>query len=186
MKIGVYFLFYVAMILELMIFIVEKEDAEQALLKENENLISSYLTQLSKPLKLAGPSDVMVNPRDKEQVVFSVSPIMQSQEQDSLHFVNPKGAFWKILPDTSLMGVVRLEVDGNKLPDNAKRDVVLECYTTRAAPSGLPSDVRDTVVTRLKKILGDNVRVRSNQFTVSVRRGGVVVHADLGQKKSND
>jgi hypothetical protein len=134
---------------------------------------------LTRPLKTTGPGSLTVGRKEQGTFIFTVSPLWSKSEQEKLRYAYTSGRFWTILPETTLVGVMKIQIDGSKLDDRNPNVIALQCMTYRSIPEELPLDVQDTLRVRAKRILGPDMEVISNEIKIPVKSGGKPVAPDL-------
>lgn len=197
MKIGIYFLFYVAMIMELLIFIVERDDAEESLRGLSDTIADSLAANYSSPLRITVRDTLEVpgHPARVTREIISVAGLWTREEWRDLRFhivvaepgmwqhTAPGGAMknapgWTGLArkDAGQIAAFTDERTGSGVLDlNVSKKlerVGVWCETRRHIPGYLPAPTRDRIHARLKEFLSggiDSLVVPSDTAWFSVR-----------------
>jgi hypothetical protein len=198
MKISLYFIFYIAMILELLLFILERDEAtEQHVqdLQQMHTLADSLAGEFSKPLQLNVPpvtntfafgsalQRVIGQMGESTRVVVSPIGLWSDLERQSVEYVvNDAGGrtVYREGGVTEEMGCVVNRATGNAVFSKVFDREGEYTYTVvsrvrRAVPGYYPSIVRDSVQAKLQRRLGDGLWVstdRAYPFTVVVKTEG--------------
>lgn len=197
MKISLYFIFYVAMILELLIFILERDEAADQHLRDVQEMLQlsdNLAAEFGKPLDLnvAPVTTAFVYPSvlqraighkaESTHVVLSPVGLWSGRERETVRFtiLDSLGT-----PVASAPGVWSGTLVQNPETGNAQLNAVFEregsyrffavCEVQRTVPGYYPDLVRDSVQTKLRRHLGEELTVRTGRpvpFTVVVRSGG--------------
>jgi hypothetical protein len=175
MRISIYFLFYVAMILELLIFIVDRDEAEQQIVKVH-NLVTMY----SQPLKILPPQQAQVGittfTRDGQRVeraqpdtVSLLIPIINlisepERKAVSYRVFDEQGN--SVLPYS-------LDAAGNCIVKRVfSRDgtyrFTVSAMVNRKVPDYLPQRIRHELESELSKIFGPTLAVPSDTITFQI------------------
>ncbi len=198
MKISLYFIFYIAMILELLLFILERDEAtEQHVqdLQQMHTLADSLAGEFSKPLQLNVPpvtnafafgrtlQRVIGQMGESTRVVVSPIGLWSDRERQSVEYVVMDAGGRTICQEgvvTEEMGCVVNRTTGNAVFSKVFDREGEYTYTVvsrvrRAVPEYYPSIVRDSVQAKLQRRLGDDLWVstdRAYPFTVVVKTEG--------------
>ncbi len=175
MKLSLYFLFYIAMILELLIFIVDRDLAEEKL-KESYGTFAQAQAQV---LHISGPQAVTVV-KGKESInPISVSGFWNDGEKKALwaiidsreyqkNAVDTSNRFEKLtlIPDTT-MGGFTLAILGNA---RGSADITISASLRRSL-LGFPPEVRTMVWKRVPvedRLGTDSVIVHGNSLNIRI------------------
>jgi len=184
MKIGIYFLFYVAMILELLIFIVDRDDAEDQLrytYREYATIDSLLAEQCKESLRLTCPAETNVplyvitrngNAYQKKtvtaRVTITVVGLWSDVERATVRY-------WMQEKGKSPVALRTDPVTGNAVFERAfEREGTYEFAVwgsvIRVLPDYLPVEVRNSVIKDLSRdnMLGPSLEVHSDQQTFRV------------------
>jgi hypothetical protein len=197
MKISLYFIFYVVMILELLIFIMDRDEATDQHLADLSDMI-----MLSENLahEFEQPLDINVPENSTAMIYGSSLQRALGRKGDSTHVIlSPLGLWSDAERQTvsfSVYDSTGTQVAGNggsgpfKLSVNRTTgDAVLStvlgregtyrftarCSVRRSVPGYYPSLVRDSVTTKLKRVLGSDMLVKTDHavpFTITVKGEG--------------
>ena len=197
MKFSLYFIFYVAMILELLIFILERDEAADQHLADVQDMItlSENLTrEFQKPL------DISVPPTTTSFVYSEALQKALGQKGESTHVVLSPVGLWSdverqhvefTLYDSAgrQVGVEARKnfgrLDRNPVTGDATFSALFEregihrftavCKVRRSIPPYYPDLVKESVTARLADLLGPDLWVSTAErvpFTVQVRTEG--------------
>lgn len=197
MKISLYFIFYVVMILELLIFIMERDEATDqhlADLREMVMLSENLAREFEKPLDINVPenSTTMVygaslqralgRKGDSTHVILSPLGLWSDAERQSVSFSVYDSTGTRVATDGG-SGPFRLAI--NRATGDAVLSTVLgregtyrftaRCSVRRSIPGYYPALVRDSVATKLKRVLGKDMLVTTAHdvpFTITVKGEG--------------
>jgi hypothetical protein len=197
MKLSLYFIFYVVMILELLIFIMERDEAtdkHNADVAEMLSLSENLAREFQKPLDISVPSNSTAS-------VYGAS-LQRALHRtgDSVHVhLSPLGLWSDAEKQTVQMSIfdstgTEVAREGKAGPftlsvNKATGDAVLSalfaregvyrftarCSVRRSVPEYYPALVRDSVAAKLARVLGDDLRIgtgRAVPFTVTVKGEG--------------
>ncbi len=199
MKISLYFIFYVAMILELLIFILERDEAADQHLRDLHEML-----QLSDNLaqEFGQPLDLNIPPLTTAFVYTTPLQRALGQKAESTHVVLSPVGLWSVqereevtftVLDSAGRAIGSLPAGGgwsgavakNVATGNAMFNALFEregsyrftavCEVKRSIPAYYPDLVRDSVQAKLRRRLGTDLTVRTARavpFTVVVRSGG--------------
>lgn len=186
MKISLYFLFYVAMILELLVFIVDRDTAEEELELTHWKLVESLVKEYSKPLSLVGPASITVSTRDS--VVIAISGLLTKDERRSFYVIWDSTDTLTTFPHakslaSGVLEIRRDSIQGNivlvfesRSPRRATLFATMSVLVHRDLPAYIPDAVRSVIVANLKKSLasqnptgGDSLWVPSYQRSFAVQ-----------------
>jgi len=197
MKFSLYFIFYVAMILELLIFILERDEAADLHLADVRDMLTlseSLTREFQKPL------DISVPPLTTTFVYSAALQKALGQKGESTHVVLSPVGLWSEAERRNIEFAVydsagRPVVDErgarfgrlsrNPITGDATFSAVFDrqgtyrfstvCRVRRSIPTYYPSLVRDSVMARLGRVLGKDLRISTASpvpFTVTVRTEG--------------
>jgi hypothetical protein len=190
MKVSLYFLFYVAMILELLVFIVDRDTAEEDLKMTHYRLVESMVNEYTRPPSLVGPASVTVSARDS--AVIAVTGLITAEERRSFYVVLDgtdtltnfpyKKSFTsgvlEIRKDSTAGNIV-LEFESHSLKKGTLA-ATMSVLVHRDLPHYIPEAVRDVIAAKLKQALyaanppgGDSLWLPSatRSFTVNLVPG---------------
>jgi hypothetical protein len=163
MKVSLYFLFYVAMILELLVFIVERDNAEEDLKVTHYKLVESLVNEYSRPLSLVGPASVTVS--SKDSVVIAIAGLLTAHERSSFLVVWDSADTLKEFPHMKGFSSGVLEIRKDSTQGNivlvfdsrsAKKQVLttkMSVLVHRDLPIYIPGAVRNVIAAKLKETL---------------------------------
>jgi hypothetical protein len=180
MKISMYFLFYIAMIMELLIFIVDRDTAEEELMKSYARFAESQ----ARELHISGPRSVNVIKGETDTYPISVSGFWNKAERNALRVVMDAREYapgivvdtsmmyehLELLPDTS--GGFFLKISGDKVKKGIA-EVTISAVLHRSLGS-LPSQVQEIVAEGvpeqdwLSKTNRDSIVVRGNPLKIRI------------------
>lgn len=197
MKFSLYFLFYVAMILELLIFILERDEAADQHLADVRQMLAlseNLAREFQKPLGISVPENstatvygaslqrVLGRQGDSTHIVLAPLGLWSDEERQEVTFAIEDSAGRQVASDGGT-GPFRLSV--NRATGDATFSTVLARegtyrFTARASvrrniPAYYPDLVRDSVAAKLKRALGPDMLVRTEggvPFTITVRGEG--------------
>ena len=198
MKISLYFIFYIAMILELLLFILERDEAtEQHVqdLQQMHTLADSLAGEFSKPLQLNVPpvtntfafgralQRVIGQIGESTRVVISPIGLWSDRERSTVEYVVKDAGGNTIYQEgrvTADMGCAVNRATGNavfsKVFDReGEYTFTVVSRVRRAVPEYYPGIVRDSLQAKLQRRLGDDLWVstdRAYPFTVIVKTEG--------------
>jgi hypothetical protein len=178
MKINVYFLFYVAMILELLVFIVDRDEAEQQIVKVH-NLVTMY----SQPLKILPPqqTEVVITTfardgrryeRAQPETVNILIPVINLFSESER-----KAIKYKVI-DLQTNSELSYSIDaaGNCIfrkvfSAEGQFRFSISASVVRILPDYLPKRIRTELQKELAKMFGDSLVVPSNSliFVISAK-----------------
>ncbi len=197
MKLSLYFIFYVVMILELLIFIMERDEAtdkHNADVVEMLTLSDDLAREFQKPLDISVPENSTATiygaslqralHRTGDSVHVTLSPLGLWSEAErrsvSITIHDSTGA---LVAGEKAGGPFRLSV--NKATGDAVLSALFaregtykftaRCSVRRSVPDYYPSLVKDSVNAKLRRVLGRDMLVRTAQgvpFTVTVKGEG--------------
>lgn len=165
-KISLYFLFYVAMILELLIFIVDRDEAEEALKTSTQVALNELIDTYSKPLKISAASQVIV--KDSSKTTITVHGLWGEREERSYSYYLRDSArypfLWRIEkdPDTHILVLHVNLVQGFK----GKREdtISLGCQVLRDPPEYFERPTRTLILDSLRRRLGNTLLVQTDSI----------------------
>jgi len=172
MKLSLYFLFYVAMILELLIFIVDRDMAEETLIKSFGQFARSQAK-----LHISGPSEVKLYKGETSSTPFVVTGFWDKEEKKLLRAIiddreYPAGIVKietprvTLIPDTTYGGF-RLTLEGVK-KDSVIINISAVLHRTLSA---FPEEVRPLILAGVAKdetIGQDTIVVRCDTLKFQV------------------
>jgi hypothetical protein len=168
MKISLYFVFYLAMILELLVFIVDRDEAEEQLQKINVDMAYALADEYSRLLVLRAPDIIYVPKNKPANQVIAVLGLHTKSECASIRYETVEGEPGKITTDpTSGNGVIT---------GLFSRPTVLKvrCRVHREIPSYIPSPTDSVIIGMLEtqERLGPHREVVSDPITIKVVPSG--------------
>jgi hypothetical protein len=200
MKLSLYFIFYVAMILELLIFIMERDEATDRVdadIKEMSALADTLTSEFNKHLEISVPSNssaLVYTPSvqrafgrvgDSSHVILSPVGLWGDEERKTVDFEILDSAGAKIAMRGNA-SPFRLEPNGST--GNAVFHALFshpgvykffaKCSVRRAIPKYYPSYVRESVTAKLRKALGASMLVATKDpvpFSITVRMAGATL-----------
>jgi hypothetical protein len=187
MKGGLYFVLYVAVVLEILIVIVDRDEAEDQLKQEEARLVQERdsiavgLAEIySRDLVLSSPSEVTVpfvglvsgqghHLAPEVSLVFACSGLWTREEikdlRYSVHSEQTNASAGPVIVDP-IVGTGRCSVTFTR---PGEYTITATCQTVRAIPSFLPERVRRQIENRLRVVFGTPMVVRSNTELIMVR-----------------
>ena len=197
MKISLYFIFYVVMILELLIFIMERDEATDqhlADLSEMVMLSENLAREFEKPLDINVPGNstatiygaslqrALGRRGDSTHVILSPLGLWSDAERQTVSFSVYDSAGTLVATEGE-RGPFTLAI--NRATGDAVLSAVLgregthrftaRCSVRRTIPGYYPALVRDSVATKLKRALGKDMLVKTARavpFTITVKGEG--------------
>lgn len=185
MKISMYFLFYVAMIMELLIFIVDRDTAEEELMKSYAKFAESQ----ARELHISGPRSVNVIKGETDTYPISVSGFWNNAERSALRIVVDNREYLpgsvvdtsmafehlQLLPDTS--GGFFLRISGDKAKKGIS-EVTISTVLHRSLQN-LPSQVQQIVA---KGVSDEDWLSKTNRDSIVVRGNPLKIRIEVVEK----
>jgi hypothetical protein len=163
MKVSLYFLFYVAMILEMLVFIVDRDTAEEELSLTHYKLVESVVNEYTRPPSLVGPASLTVSARDS--VVIAVTRLLTAKERREFFVVLDSTDTLRSFPHTKTFSSGLLEIHKDTSQGNivlvfeshslkkGTLTATLSVLVHRDLPEYIPEAVRDVITAKLKDAL---------------------------------